>query len=821
MNINDQISFQKKMEAQNYTVNFSQKQFEELKSKSNNLIFKEGLMDSDVIRIFDGDKQTMTYDTIEEKLTMDYDNYDNYTNGNLQRFFKKIFQQGGSIPMNENKEFMIDNTIQPDIFGGNTKPKENLSPGLFNPQNIEEFEYGGVIKDVGNWDDIPNSWRNITKVKPLKIVQDPKDKDFQKLMGLFVGDDDLRPAMKGVDFNDTQIAVTDAFKVLVLPNKTDLRGVIVSTRQSKKSEYKIGQVIDAKYPNYKVVIPEQNNLKHHKISLYKLYQFAHSVKNFSNGTTKAISLNTGDKEQIGFDAEKLINVLKSFLIMGYEEIYFHHSEPKRAAVFSPKEYYSVDKLKEPLALLMPIMPSDEGSEYSAVNFGFDFSTKVKFDISKNEIINADGSIAKFKMSYGEDEFIPKELINLAKRIKPTNTVIPILDNIAVKNGILKSSDLESHIEIPISNVKDGLYGFWNNVPYHIVDGELDDYPKIHSDNLKNVITKLETTVDYLNFICTRTEKYVSKDEMRPVMSGVNMNVTRNNITFAATDAHILIRLDAEDNVKLIDGKENSIVFKSKPVKYFCEYLVSGKVGIEIYEYHILFYQGNKKLYSRLIDGKFPNYNVVIPEESDKQITIATSDLREMINSDQFDELKKLYPEGQGRSISAYNAGGELNAFAVEHGKDDRTVLGYLNIDKYPMNFKTNVYTSANNSCAIVMPAMNADLKNEGDALFTFNPDIIKKILYNVKVKEITLNYSQLNRAYLIQDDFVEYVAPKQTKVKETKPKKTIKAIAAVEKLNIAKALIGNNLSSNELIKVLEKIDKDHFADLIGGLELLN
>jgi DNA polymerase III subunit beta len=110
------------------------------------------------------------------------------------------------------------------------------------------------------------------------------------------------------------------------------------------------------------------------------------------------------------------------------------------------------------------------------------------------------------------------------------------------------------------------------------------------------------------------------DELRPVMSGVFCELSEEHITFVATDAHKLVRyrrLDAHSE------RNTSFILPKKPLNQL-KGILSGKdveVNIEYSPTNALFTFDSYKLICRLIDGKYPNYEAVIPANNPNSLAV--------------------------------------------------------------------------------------------------------------------------------------------------------------------------------------------------------
>ena len=111
------------------------------------------------------------------------------------------------------------------------------------------------------------------------------------------------------------------------------------------------------------------------------------------------------------------------------------------------------------------------------------------------------------------------------------------------------------------------------------------------------------------------------DEIRPIMSGVFMEMTENYLTFVATDAHKLVRyrrMDVKSDVVA------SFIMPKKPInqlKNILGTLGDEPVRIEFNKTNASYVFGDYVLICRLLEGRYPNYEAVIPKNNPNQLTI--------------------------------------------------------------------------------------------------------------------------------------------------------------------------------------------------------
>lgn len=110
------------------------------------------------------------------------------------------------------------------------------------------------------------------------------------------------------------------------------------------------------------------------------------------------------------------------------------------------------------------------------------------------------------------------------------------------------------------------------------------------------------------------------DELRPVMNGIYFDVQQNNITFVASDGHKLVR---SRNTTQDNEIQAAFILPKKPAKLLRDILVKdgGEVLVEFSDAYATVAAENYILNCRLIEGRYPNYNSVIPTDNPYCVTI--------------------------------------------------------------------------------------------------------------------------------------------------------------------------------------------------------
>ena len=254
------------------------------------------------------------------------------------------------------------------------------------------------------------------------------------------------------------------------------------------------------------------------------------------------------------------------------------------------------------------------------------------------------------------EALLKQLQILGGVINSSNT-LPILDNFLFHlNGnqlVLTASDLETSmsctldvesedsgtIALPAKLLLDTLKTFpeqpltfvktekntleisANNGKYAVAYLNGEDFPRA-----TQVIDPIQAKINckVMAAAINATLFASGNDDLRPVMSGVFFQFSTTDLTFVATDAHKLVKYTRND---LSVERNTGFIMPKKPLQLLKNVLqgIDDDLLIEYNETNAEFTYGNLRLTCRLVEGKYPNYEAVIPIENPNVMQIGRVD----------------------------------------------------------------------------------------------------------------------------------------------------------------------------------------------------
>lgn len=156
-----------------------------------------------------------------------------------------------------------------------------------------------------------------------------------------------------------------------------------------------------------------------------------------------------------------------------------------------------------------------------------------------------------------------------------------------------------------------------NGTYSFVGANGQEYPEMPAEEGENTLTMpANVLLDAINktIFCT------ADDELRPVMNGIFFDLAEDKITMVATDAHRLVRYT---NTGIHVPQATSFILPKKPAMLLRQVLAkeTEDVVITFGQKNAKFAFGQTVIVCRQIEGRFPNYNAVIPQNNQNKVIV--------------------------------------------------------------------------------------------------------------------------------------------------------------------------------------------------------
>lgn len=307
-----------------------------------------------------------------------------------------------------------------------------------------------------------------------------------------------------------------------------------------------------------------------------------------------------------------------------------------------------------------------------------------------------------------------EIISKTEKVTSKNLTLPILSCLLleVKNNKLQikatNADIGIESTIPVKTSEEGTVAVPGSVLSNLISNiqndknvtleTVDNNLQIKTDHSKTLIKSypfddfptIPKVSDGMSFSLD-SKKLVkgfksvwfssSLSSVKPELSSVYVYINDNDLIFVATDSFRL----AEKKIKIEKDYENNfnilIPLKNIPeiTRIFEEF--NGDVDVCLSKNQISFSDNENYIVSRLIDGVFPDYKQIIPNETKTEATVLKQDLLSVLKisnifSDKFNQVNiKILPSKKVFEITTKNSniGENINTVPASLSGEDISV----------------------------------------------------------------------------------------------------------------------------------------------------
>ena len=211
---------------------------------------------------------------------------------------------------------------------------------------------------------------------------------------------------------------------------------------------------------------------------------------------------------------------------------------------------------------------------------------------------------------------------MVSKIELENARVEGIDSIAVPAKLLLDM-LKSLDDVPINFAVDAeTYSIEissGEGKYSLAGQNAETFPAM--PEMKDTVQTSMPASVLVNAI-NKTAFAASTDEMRQQMSGIYCEMTPENVTFVATDAHKLVRYRRND---IHSDESVNFILPRKPIMQVKNILGGNKeefdVTIDYNNTNVFFSFDNFLIVCRLVDGKYPNYEAAIPKNNPNKLTV--------------------------------------------------------------------------------------------------------------------------------------------------------------------------------------------------------
>jgi DNA polymerase III subunit beta len=153
----------------------------------------------------------------------------------------------------------------------------------------------------------------------------------------------------------------------------------------------------------------------------------------------------------------------------------------------------------------------------------------------------------------------------------------------------------------------------------------EDFPRLPElDSVSTFSVEREALLETIN----RVARSASRDESRPVLTGILARFEAGKLVMAATDSY---RLSVKETS--LDGKlpELEAIIPARALQELARIAVAGdEVELGVHENQVVFSADGVSMTTRRIDGQFPNYRQLLPEAFEHELALPRAELLDVV-----------------------------------------------------------------------------------------------------------------------------------------------------------------------------------------------
>lgn len=164
--------------------------------------------------------------------------------------------------------------------------------------------------------------------------------------------------------------------------------------------------------------------------------------------------------------------------------------------------------------------------------------------------------------------------------------------------------------------------------FHLRSLRSEDFPSLPAPSPETRITL--PTAAFVQTV-SQVARSASRDETRPVLTGILMSASGQQLRMVATDSYRLSVKESALQTPLQGALEANIPARAlQELARIAQQATAESLSVSVGQNQVIFELGDVVLSSRLIDGQFPNYRQLLPESVEHELRIASAELGDVV-----------------------------------------------------------------------------------------------------------------------------------------------------------------------------------------------
>jgi DNA polymerase III subunit beta len=210
-----------------------------------------------------------------------------------------------------------------------------------------------------------------------------------------------------------------------------------------------------------------------------------------------------------------------------------------------------------------------------------------------------------------------ELLRAGSAVLPARLLLDVARSLPTDELTLELRAAEQDVELVCAGAT-----------FHLRTLRAEDFPSLPSPSPE---TRVALPADAFMQTVSRVSRSASRDETRPVLTGILMSASGQELRMVATDSYRLSVKETTLEVPLEGSLEANVPARAlEELVRIAQQVSSDSVAVSVGQNQVVFELGEIVLSSRLIDGQFPNYRQLLPESVDHELRLSTGELTDVV-----------------------------------------------------------------------------------------------------------------------------------------------------------------------------------------------
>jgi DNA polymerase III subunit beta len=210
-----------------------------------------------------------------------------------------------------------------------------------------------------------------------------------------------------------------------------------------------------------------------------------------------------------------------------------------------------------------------------------------------------------------------EVIRDGTVVLPARLLVDVVRSLPVAAASLELRAAEHDVELTSGNAT-----------FHIRTLHAEDFPPFPEPDAETAVSLPAGA-----FVATalKVAGSASRDETRPVLTGILVSAAASEVRMVATDSYRLSVKETALETPLSAGFEANVPARAlQELARIAAHAEEEELSVSVRQNQVVFVLGPVILSSRLIDGQFPNYRQLLPESFEHELRVSGAELRDVV-----------------------------------------------------------------------------------------------------------------------------------------------------------------------------------------------